>query len=85
MQETNELSPAEREVEEALRSLAPVAMRVDAVGAALEAGRRSARRQLRLWRAMAAAAILIGVSGWLILSGALVRHTGPETPVAIRS
>jgi hypothetical protein len=69
MPEQDGLNPAERELEEALRSLAPVAARIDSVSAAFEAGRRSTRRQVHLWRAATAAALLIGVGSWLIPIG----------------
>ena len=45
------LNPAQREVEGALRSLAPASARVDPVAAAFDAGRRSTRGRVRVWRA----------------------------------
>ena len=60
MQEPDELNSADRQLEETLKSFTPSKARVDVVGAAYEAGRRSVRRQLRLWRAATAALLLIG-------------------------
>lgn len=69
MSEPDELNPAERELEVALKSLAPTATRLDPVSAAYEAGRRSARRQVRVWRAAAAVLALVGAGVWLLPSG----------------
>jgi hypothetical protein len=66
MSEEIGLNPAERELEEALQSLAPAAARIDPIAAAYEAGRRSMRRQLQLWRAAAAAVVFAGVGSWLV-------------------
>jgi hypothetical protein len=71
MSEQDGLNPAEQELEEALKSLAPAAARIDPVSAAFEAGRRSVRTQLHVWRMATAAALLIGVGGLM-----LPRHVG---------
>lgn len=54
MQEERDLTAGEKEFESALASLHPGAATVDVVELAYEAGRRSARGQLRLWRSCAA-------------------------------
>jgi hypothetical protein len=69
MQEPNGLDPAEREVEEALRTLMPTAARIDPVAAAYAAGRRSARNQLQRWRIAAAALLVAGAGSWLLPAG----------------
>jgi hypothetical protein len=63
------LKPGQRELERALRSLAPRAPRVDPVAAAFDAGRRSSRRHVQLWRSAAAALLLIAGGSWLIPIG----------------
>ena len=68
MQEPHGLDPAERELEDALRTLSPASVRIEPVAAAFAAGRQSARRQTQLWRSIAAVASLIGV-GVLLLQG----------------
>jgi hypothetical protein len=60
------LNPAQREVEGALRSLAPAPARVDPVAAAFNAGRRSAGRQVHLWRSAAAFLLLLSAGSWLV-------------------
>jgi hypothetical protein len=65
----DELTPAERELEMALRSLRPTAARINPVAAALAAGRRTAPDRLRFWpMAAAAAAVVIGGGAWLTLA-----------------
>jgi hypothetical protein len=61
MSEQDGLSPAERELEAALRSLAPAA--------AFEAGRRSTRRQVRRWQLAAAAMLLVTAGMWWAPAG----------------
>jgi hypothetical protein len=77
MSEQDGLNPAERELEEALKSIAPAAARIDTIGAAFEAGRRSVRSQLQLWRAATAAALLIGVGSWFVPLGSGFRPGAP--------
>ena len=62
----DELNSADRELEAALKSLAPAAARIDPVAAAFAAGQRSGRRQLRVWQAAAAALLLVGAGAWLV-------------------
>ena len=69
MSDQDELNPAERELEAALKSLSPVATRLDPVSAAYEAGRRSVQSQVRVWRAAAAALALVGAGSWLFPNG----------------
>ena len=79
MQEQDGLNPADQEFEAALGSLAPTNVRVDAIAAAFAAGRRSGRRQLRIWQA-AATLLLVGGSVWF----AAGPHVGQMvTPVAV--
>jgi hypothetical protein len=66
MQNEDGLNAAERELESALRSLAPRSAKIDPVAAAFEAGRRSARRQVRLWQSAAAAMLLVSAGAWLV-------------------
>ena len=66
MQDEAGLDPPERELELALRSLAPAVARIDPVSAAFEAGRRSSRRQVRLWQSAVAALLLVSAGSWLI-------------------
>jgi hypothetical protein len=66
MQEPNGLDPAERELEDALRTLSPASVRIDPVAAAFAAGRQSVRRQTQLWRSIAAVVSLIGAGVWFL-------------------
>ena len=74
MQDETGLDPPEQELELALRSLAPAAARIDVVSAAFQAGRRSARRQVRLWQSAAAAVLLVSAGGWFVATGELGRN-----------
>lgn len=69
MQDENGLTPAQRELERALRSTRPAGGRVDAMAAAFDAGRASARRQVRFWQAGTTLALLIAVTPYLIPAG----------------
>jgi hypothetical protein len=85
MSEQEDLSPAERELEAALRSLAPAAARIDSVGAAFAAGQRSMRRQIRTWQSAAAAILLVSTGAWLVpfQRGMMTsRDVGDSAPVA---
>jgi hypothetical protein len=75
-QEPNGLSPAQRELEEALRTLAPSPASMDAVAAAFTAGRHSARRQVRAWQTAAVLLVAIGTGAWLLP----YRSTGESQP-----
>jgi hypothetical protein len=70
MSDENKLTPsdltaAECELEQALRSLRPAAAQIDLVGAALAAHRLATRRRLARWQAAAAAAVLVAGGAWL--------------------
>ena len=65
MSDQDELNPAERELEAALKSLTPRAARLDPVAAAYSAGQLSARR----WRVATAAMALVGIAAWLPPAG----------------
>ena len=69
MSDQDELNPAERELEAALKSLTPRAARLDPVAAAYSAGQRSARREVRRWRVATATIALVGVAAWLLPTG----------------
>jgi hypothetical protein len=69
MSDQNELNPAERELEAALKSLTPRAARLDPVAAAYSAGQRSARREVRRWRVATGAMALLGAGTWLLPAG----------------
>jgi hypothetical protein len=69
MSEPDGLNPAERELEAALKSLAPAATHIDPIAAAFEAGQRSCRRQMRVWQAAAAALLLAGTGLWFVPAG----------------
>jgi hypothetical protein len=82
MQNQNELTPAERELELALKSLRPVASRIDPVAAALAARRRASHRRVRLWQA-AAAAVIVAVGLWAALgprAGHIDQFTAEPAP-----
>jgi hypothetical protein len=66
MQDEHELNPGDCELEAALRTLTPAAVPIDAVSTAFEAGRRSARRQVYIWRSAAAAMLLMSAGVWMI-------------------
>jgi hypothetical protein len=87
MQVPNDLSPADREIEDLLRNLAAREVRLDPVSAAFAAGRRSSRRQVRLWRAAAVGLLLLGIgisqlaNGNLADSGTVERPSLAASPV----
>jgi hypothetical protein len=67
MFEQDSLTPAEQELELALRSLRPAPARID-LTAALAAGPRTAARRKQLWTmAVAATALVAAGSAWLAL------------------
>jgi hypothetical protein len=66
MDEKNDLSPANREFEMALRSLSPAVGRIDPISAAFAAGRRSANHRLHVWQSAVAAMLVVNVGLWLI-------------------
>lgn len=55
---------ADRELERALRTIAPAAARIDSISAAFNAGSRSNRRKLRAWQGISAATMLLAIAGW---------------------
>ena len=68
MSDEDQLSPAERELETALRSLRPTPARINPVVAAHAAGRRTAPVRSRFWQVAAAAALIAAVGGaWVML------------------
>src|SRR6476469_8715988 len=84
MSDQDELNPAERELEAALKSLTPRATRLDPVAAAYSAGQRSARREVRRWRVATAAMALVGVAAWLPPAGQYwVHRIELGVPVAV--
>jgi hypothetical protein len=74
MSDKEQLSPAERELETALRSLRPTPGRIDPAAAAHEARRRTARMRHHAWR-VAAAAALIAVIGGTWFANRIARPT----------
>lgn len=66
MREEHDLTPAQRELEMALKSVMPAGARVDPVAAAFAAGRRSAGRNVRLWRSATALLVLALAGSWLL-------------------
>lgn len=94
MQEEPGLTPAQRELESALKSVSPAAGRVDPLAAAFSAGRHSARRQARFWQSAALLLLAAGAGSWLApawhggvqrgqdLPGMalVVRHESPRVP-----
>ena len=88
----DELTPAERELEAALKSLSPKQTPgVDPIAAAFAAGARSARTQVRLWQSAAAAVLLVAIGSWLIPAGGndrsrtVVVTPPPETVAVVTS
>jgi hypothetical protein len=83
MSQHDELNPADNEVVETLRSLAPAQVRIDSVAAAYAAGRNSAKRQLLHWRAIAAVLLVTGTASWLLPAGeSMVREARPPSNFA---
>jgi hypothetical protein len=80
MSDKNELTPAERELETALRSLRPTPARIGPAAAVVAAGR------LRYWHVAAAAAASIAVVGgaWLALGPRGDMPIDPPTVMAYR-
>jgi hypothetical protein len=88
MQEPNGLNDEQRELELALRSLPPATARIDPIAAAFTAGRKSSRRQLRLWRSAATLILLIAVGSRLITTArnsAVAPSDISDTTVAIHT
>jgi hypothetical protein len=81
MSEQDQLTPKERELERALRSLRPAAARFD-LAVHAEAAHESRWRTFRAW-SFAAAAALAGVALWIALATSSPRR--PDPPVGIAS
>ncbi len=60
------LNPADRELEDALRSLTPTNARVDPIAAAFEAGAKSAQHKTRVWQSLAAVVTVALIGSWMI-------------------
>jgi hypothetical protein len=75
MSKHDELSPADNEVVETLRSLAPASARIDPVAASYAAGRNSAKSQVLRWRAFSAVLLVAGTASWFVPAG---ESTVPE-------
>ena len=84
MSDQDELNPAERELEAALKSLTPRPARLDPVAAAYSAGQRSARREVRRWRVATAAMAILGAGTWLLPVGQnLLAEKQVHVPVVV--
>jgi hypothetical protein len=82
-EENHDLTPADRELESALKSLAPSrSSNISPIDAAYAAGSRSARRQLHLWQSATAALLLVAIGGWLVPFGGRTSAPPPPTVVA---
>jgi hypothetical protein len=66
MSHEDNLSPADREFEDALRSLAPATARIDPIAAAFEAGAMSTRSRVRVWQSLAAIMLIVLVGTWTL-------------------
>ena len=74
MQDANRLTPAEWEMEQALRQLRPLPAQIDRDRLMFEAGRRSMRRSLTAWRATTA-----GLAAGVGLLLTVYPWSGPST------
>jgi hypothetical protein len=66
MSHEDNLNPADRELEDALRSLSPMTSRVDPIAAAFAAGLKSARHKIHVWRSVAAIVTIALIGSWTI-------------------
>lgn len=66
MQEQDGLTPGERELELAMKSLSPAMAGINPIAAAFAAGRRSSERSMRVWRAVAVLMLVVGAGSWLM-------------------
>jgi hypothetical protein len=66
MSDENDLNPADRELEEALRSLAPANARIDPIAAAFVAGAKSTQHKARAWQSVAAIMAVALIGSWMI-------------------
>jgi hypothetical protein len=69
MQHEQDLTPAQREFELGLRTLAARPGQMDAIAAAFAAGQRSQNRSLRIWRSATALLLLIAGTSFLVPPG----------------
>jgi hypothetical protein len=77
MSHEDNLNPADREFEDALRSLSPTTTtRIDPIAAAFQAGARSTRRTTRIWQSLAAILLI----GWL---GASILPRSPRSAPSV--
>jgi hypothetical protein len=83
MQEQDGLTPADRELEMALRSVAPAGAQIDSVAAAFTAGQRSVRGQLRLWQSAAAALVIVAAGSWMVPATHNSSRARPDEYVAM--
>jgi hypothetical protein len=83
MQEHDGLNAERRELELALRSVAPAAVRLDPVSAAFAAGKASGRRQARFWRALVAIVLAGGIAMRLLPAGRVNVETSPDRPDSV--
>jgi hypothetical protein len=83
-EEHDDLTPADRELEAALKSLSPArAAGIDPIEAAFVAGGRAARRQMRVWQSAAAAALVIAIGSWMIPLGREAEVPPPPTIASV--
>src|SRR5205823_8945410 len=75
--EPDDLNPADRELEQALKSLLPTSASIDPIAAAFSAGRRSATIPLRTWQSAAAAMLLIAAAAWMTRFAAAPTRPAP--------
>ena len=61
----DDLTPADRELETALRSVAPTGATIDPVAAAFSAGQTAARTDGRRWRSAAMILLVVSAASWL--------------------
>jgi hypothetical protein len=62
----DDLNPADRELEDALRSLSPALARIDPIAAAFAAGEKSAQRVTHVWQSLAAIVTVALIGSWMI-------------------
>jgi hypothetical protein len=87
MQYETNLTPAQRELEQELRTLAARPGQIDAIAAAFVAGQRSQMRNVRIWRSAAGLLLLIAAGSFLLPAGRTdkIVPTGPRAPIAVNS
>ena len=83
MQEQDGLNMERRNLELALRSVAPGAVRVDPVSAAFAAGQASGRRQAKFWRAAVAILLATGIAIRLLSPGRTAIETSHDVPAPV--